>query len=151
MTNELLNTTGKRIKALRNDKGLTQAGLGLLVGVGQIHVNRIETGARVAGRDLLQAIARELGTTVSFLLLETDDPAPPRAERDPVYFSAEADEAARIIDAMPEHARALSLNLLRVLSEHVLQARQDAPAIGVSGANLVVRKVYERTLQGGAG
>jgi transcriptional regulator with XRE-family HTH domain len=116
------------------------------VGVLYVYISQIETGKKEPSRKLLKKIADALSVSVAFLELETDEPAPPTADPDPVYFSPEADEAARIIDAMPEHARALSLNLLRVLSEHVLQARQDAPAIGISGANLIVRKIYERTL-----
>lgn len=148
MSNELLNTTGKRIRALRNDKGLTQEGLGLLVGAGKIHINRVESGERKASRELLQAIARELNTTVSFLLLEVDVSTPPN-DPDPIYFSAEADEIARMVDDMTEPQRALVLNIVRMIAAHAVQLKAQDPAVGIAGANLVVRRVYERVSEPG--
>lgn len=119
MTNELLDTTGMRIQYLRERAGLTQKALALRVGVGHVYINQLENGKRSAGRGLMQRLASELGTSVGFLELETDDPAAPDAGApdSPIYYAPEADEAARLIDAMPAEQRAVTLAVVRVMAQ----------------------------------
>jgi transcriptional regulator with XRE-family HTH domain len=56
------------LKALRERKGLTQAGLGKLVGLDQTHISRLENGTKGVSNEKLRAIAEALGVTVSDLL-----------------------------------------------------------------------------------
>jgi transcriptional regulator with XRE-family HTH domain len=66
--------------------------------------------------------AKALGTTVDYLTLANDDPTPPAEEADalPIYFSAQADEAARIIDDLKDDAqRDFALALVRQVAAYV--------------------------------
>jgi transcriptional regulator with XRE-family HTH domain len=56
------------LKALREKKGLTQSGLGKLVGLDQTHISRLENGTKGVSNEKLLAIAEALGVTVSDLL-----------------------------------------------------------------------------------
>ena len=71
----LLDTLGKRIKALRADRGVSQKDLARLIDTAQSHLSEIEADGvpRVSG-DLLARIASALNTTTDYLLLLTDDP-----------------------------------------------------------------------------
>jgi transcriptional regulator with XRE-family HTH domain len=117
-------TMGKRLRILREERGLNQTELarlmdGIGAGVDPSYLSQIESDAKMPRLPVLVAIARALGTTTDYLLLLSDDPAPPQAQAEPetpVFFSAEADEAARLIDAMPEARRAEVLALVRVIS-----------------------------------
>lgn len=56
------------LKELREKKGLTQSGLGKLVGLDQTHISRLENGTKGVSNEKLLAIAEALGVTVSDLL-----------------------------------------------------------------------------------
>jgi transcriptional regulator with XRE-family HTH domain len=56
------------LKDLRERKGLTQSGLGKLVGLDQTHISRLESGTKGVSNEKLRAIAEALGVTVSDLL-----------------------------------------------------------------------------------
>ena len=56
------------LKELREKKGLTQSGLGKLVGLDQTHISRLEKGTKGVSNEKLLAIAEALGVTVSDLL-----------------------------------------------------------------------------------
>lgn len=69
-----MDTIGKRIMALRKAKGLTQRELGLRVGgYTRQAVGLWENDKREPDYETLTKIAKELGTTVSFLLLGHED------------------------------------------------------------------------------
>lgn len=68
---------GKRIKGRRLSKKLSGLHLAGLVGVTQPYISAIERGVREPSRELLQSLALALGTSVSYLMGETDDPLPP--------------------------------------------------------------------------
>lgn len=59
-----------RLKSARKAKGFSQRELGALVGMDQGHISRLEHGGKGISMDHLQAMARELGVTVSHLLGE---------------------------------------------------------------------------------
>ncbi len=60
-----------RLRTARLSKGLTQRELAERVGTDQGHVSRLERNHRGVSVEILGAIARELGVTVSFLLGES--------------------------------------------------------------------------------
>jgi len=68
--------TGRRIRQLRADLGLSQEELGAAIGAAKSTVSGFETGtagiSRVAG-----ALAKALGTTTDYLLGLTENPLPP--------------------------------------------------------------------------
>ncbi len=59
-----------RLKAARKARHYTQRQLAGLVGMDQGHISRLENGGKGVSMDHLQALARELGVTISHLLGE---------------------------------------------------------------------------------
>ena len=125
------DSTGTRIAWARKQKMVQDADgrrrpmngheLAAAVGVRNVYVSQIENNHRIPSRDVLQKIAEVLGVTVGFLLMETDIPQPAGAEPEtPVYFSEEADAAAKLIDDVPPEKRREMLAVLRVMAENVL-------------------------------
>ena len=66
----------KRIRALREDKDLTQASVGLAVNVSQRTYAYYENGERVLPPQILVALAKFHKTSVDYLLELTDNPKP---------------------------------------------------------------------------
>ncbi|MEW8547955.1 MAG: helix-turn-helix transcriptional regulator [Candidatus Thiodiazotropha sp.] len=58
---------GERIKAARNAKGITQRDLGLLVGLDQAFISRIENGLSTPTANQLLNIAKSLDISVDYL------------------------------------------------------------------------------------
>lgn len=59
-----------RLKAARKTKQLTQSELGKRVDMDQGHISRLEHGGKSLSMEHMQALARELGVTTSYLLGE---------------------------------------------------------------------------------
>jgi transcriptional regulator with XRE-family HTH domain len=59
-----------RLKAARKARRYTQRQLADLIGIDQGHVSRLESGGKGVSMEHLQALARELGVTISHLLGE---------------------------------------------------------------------------------
>ncbi len=125
------DSTGSRIAWARKQKQVQDADgrrrpmsghdLAAAVGVRNVYISQIENDHRIPSRDVLLKIAEVLGVTVGFLLMETDVPQPAGADVDtPVYFSEEADAAARLIDDVPPEKRREMLAVLRVMAENAL-------------------------------
>jgi transcriptional regulator with XRE-family HTH domain len=111
------DSTGKRIAWLRKQKGMSGHALADAVGVRNVYISQIENDRYKPSRNKLVELAALLDTTVGFLLMETDDPAQVStpAEPGPVYWSEEADAAAKLIDAMPPDERKRMLAVLQTL------------------------------------
>jgi transcriptional regulator with XRE-family HTH domain len=124
-----LETTGDRIKWLRRRADLTQIELAALLGVSNVFVSDMENDVNPPLRRLV-ALARILNTTTDYLLLLTDNPSRPddSFELATVYYSAEADEVAKIVDALEPGRRAF------VLAHARMVARLDTPSAEVAGA-----------------
>jgi len=118
MSTYTTDSTGARIAWARKQRKLTGHDLARLVGVRNVYISQLENDKRQASRQMLQSIATALGTTVGFLLMETDDPEPAgvQPETPPYFFSEEADQAARLVDAAEPEERARMLAVLRVLA-----------------------------------
>jgi transcriptional regulator with XRE-family HTH domain len=118
------DSMGKRVKWAREKlTGLNQTQFGRLLtnpsnpsGVRNIYVSQIERNHRVPALPLLLKIAEVTGVKVGFLLMETDLPF---GEPEAVYFSPEADEAARYIDNARPEERARMLAVIKALAENV--------------------------------
>ena len=128
------DSTGSRVAWARKQKMVHDADgrrrpmngheLAAAVGVRNVYISQIENNHRIPSRDVLQKIAEVLGVTVGFLLMETDIPQPASAEPEtPVYFSEEADAAAKLIDDVPPEKRREMLAVLRVMAENALADR----------------------------
>lgn len=66
--NALFVKLGSRIRALRKRKGLTITELAAHTGISRQHLSALEHGKAEGGLLALQAIASELGTSMSALL-----------------------------------------------------------------------------------
>jgi len=74
----LLDTLGKRLKALRADLGMSQKELAHLADTSQAYLSRIENdGVPGVRGQILARIADALGTTTDYVLGLSDDPLPP--------------------------------------------------------------------------
>lgn len=73
-------TIGERIKMARKQKGLTQAELGLAVGVQEITIRKYELGKRQPRIEKLQDIADVLGVSLNSLLTSTESEDTPEGD-----------------------------------------------------------------------
>jgi transcriptional regulator with XRE-family HTH domain len=113
-------TFGRRLRLLRDDLHMTQlelhdAMVKAGVEIGQSYISKLETSDTMPTLEVAAAMARILGATTDYLALLTDDPEPPQPTP-PVYISPEADEVARLVDAMPADARTDLLSIARRLA-----------------------------------
>ncbi len=115
MTVTYFNTTGKRIRLLRQDIGLTQTGLAqalrkMGIDISHQYISELERTDKVPSGEVLSGLARVLGTTADYLLLLTEIP---EAEED-----IQTDQENRIVYDVPSKAtRHLAQRLLTVFSE----------------------------------
>lgn len=157
MGNYTNDSTGARIAWLRKQRKLTGHELAAAVGVRNVYISQIENDHREAGRALLQKIAGVLRTTVGFLLMETDDPEQAAVQPEPpaVYWSEEADKAARLVDAAPPGERARMLAVLETLaaistanisqeknSEGVIYFHKDNPPAKTMQGRLILGEYF---------
>ena len=125
MAIELLGTFGKRLRVLREEHGMDQTEFAAAVSrrlgrqtLSNSSVSSMESGRSRPSLDVLLAILRELDVSADYLLF--GDGSPNRSEEiaePPIYYAPEADEAARLIDAMPAEQRATALALVRVIAQ----------------------------------
>lgn len=59
---------GRRVQACRQEKGLTQEGLGSLIGISGQHISNVECGHSKLSVPTLANLARALDVSVDFLL-----------------------------------------------------------------------------------
>lgn len=118
MKRDYRNTIGKRIKLLRQDMKIQQNELAEIIGMTQSHLSQIERGVKRPTAPSLAKIAKALGTTVDYLLmLEDDEQREP--EPDPIGYSEQAEEAARLIDGMQaEYTRQSALNSVQAWAQY---------------------------------
>ena len=70
VANVNLEVVGQRLRAARDDRGLTLAQLASLTGLTKAHLSRLESGERQASIGALVGLSSALGTKVSVLLGE---------------------------------------------------------------------------------
>lgn len=66
-----------RIRDLREDRDLNQTQVAKMLGMSQTGYSKYETGENDIPTAVLIKLARFYGTSVDYLLGETDDPMPP--------------------------------------------------------------------------
>lgn len=66
----------KRIKELREKRGISQLKLAMDLHLGQNSISRYETGEREVSNKVLVALADYFGVSTDYLLERTDDPRP---------------------------------------------------------------------------
>lgn len=112
---------GERITALRKPAGYkTQRALATRLGVSDAFLSDIVRGVKNPSLEMLCELAKLLNTTTDYLLLLTDSQdtisAPTLENGDPVYFSPEADQMARYVDAAPPFRREIMLAVIEAIA-----------------------------------
>lgn len=149
---DFFNTTGKRIRLLREEAGLTQSefveALGRVgVNFSQGSLSNVENGGRVPGGEVIAGAVQVLRTTADFLLLLTDDPNPPTGELESsVAMSEDAEEVARIVDGLDVDLRALVVTVAQAMRQIDRERRSNHQEI----ANLLLRILDDLPAQSGS-
>lgn len=110
-----MDTLGRRIRDRREARAWTQRDLAEKVGLSHGAVALYETGRRQPDLETLQRLAHVLGTSISYLVGETDDPSPPPR------VSAAHETAAPGTPHTPEEQLIIERavrNAIRELEEH---------------------------------
>lgn len=81
---EIVRQFAVRLRELRQAKGLTQADLARQAQVALSHLSKLERGDAAPGLDLIDRLARALGTTVTGMLPMTGSPDDAEAHRERV-------------------------------------------------------------------
>ncbi len=95
--------SGKRIRGLREKKGMTQEQFADKIGVSYKTVNAIENGSRGTTVDTLDLIAEELGTTIDYIVKGT----------------VENDEIAILLSELPSDKQELARRLFKGILENL--------------------------------
>lgn len=66
----------ERLRKMREARGLTQRELAKAIGVSRQAIGFYESGEREPDLETVQKLAQVLGTSISYLVGETDDPSP---------------------------------------------------------------------------
>lgn len=133
---DFLNTTGKRIRILRQDLGMTQDEMHRrLVANGteisRSYVSMIEKQDVLAGSHLARGLAKVLNTSSDYLLMLTDDPSP-YAEHD--ENKPQLDEDIRqLIDRLMQFSAPKRQLLLRAVDIIVRLLRTEEEEAAASG------------------
>ena len=130
MSNDLLRTTGARIRALVEDRSISLKELARQLDMSQSFLSQILRGKKPP-LDTVVQLADILDTTTDYLLLRTDNHNRPAEFSDaaPHYFSPEADEIARMIDDLPPWKRVEMLYMVRASAGFVAEAHKRAELV----------------------
>jgi hypothetical protein len=71
-----ISLTGERLTKLMKERGLSASGLAATVRIQLATLQNFRDGHRRLPDDVLEAIARQLGTSADFLMDRSDDPRP---------------------------------------------------------------------------
>jgi transcriptional regulator with XRE-family HTH domain len=100
---EIVGLFAARLRELRHTRGMTQAELARLAHVTTSYIGRLEAGGAAPGIDLLDRLARALGTTATELL-------PPVAPPD--TLAVLRDQARRLFESLVQAADREALQML---------------------------------------
>ncbi len=119
---DFLNTTGKRVRILRQDLRMNQGTLIHELGkqgieIGQTYISKIENNDVVPSGRVIAGLAQVLQTTTDYLLLLTDDPLRPGEEEEPEEdqpepLSPEMQARLERLEQLPEAERQFILRTM---------------------------------------
>ena len=116
MSKELLDTPGKRLRALRISTGLTQRDVADRLGVTASYVSRMECdSANLYPKAVM--LADLLGTTIDYLIMRSDVVWPQHAAEQPQGEAAPRETNDQrmlrlLMEAVPEHRRPLLMRYM---------------------------------------
>lgn len=123
---DFLNTTGKRIRVLRDDQHLSQASLAVELGnlgidVGQTYISKLEKAGVMPNGHVIAGLAQALNTTSDYLLMLTDDPFVPgdEAEEEGMHRGAlhRSTEVATLVERLERLSPAAQQTILRIFGD----------------------------------
>lgn len=102
-----MNSTGKRIKILRGEKGWNQGDFiqelsRLGSDIKQSSMSQIENDINYPSMDLMINIVKALDTTADYLLLLSDDPFPPHTTETQLVVEAKSSEERKVLEEILE-------------------------------------------------
>lgn len=95
-------SVGRRIKSIRQSKGITQEGLAEMAGLSPNHVSVIERGVKVPQLDSFVAICNALGVSADALLIDVVD-------------EAKVSYASELSDLLKGQPRDIQMRILRAV------------------------------------
>lgn len=131
-----LDTFGKRLRVLRIDRDLSQINLRdrmekLGEPIGETYISELERTEKMPSLAVAAAMAKVLDVSVDYLALLIDDALSYRRVPTPDnYYSEQADEVARMVDAMNPTQRDLLLNLARSIVNAPSQRQVERDEMG---------------------
>lgn len=113
-----LDTFGKRIRALRQEKEWSQIELRDEIKkradfeIGETYISELERTSKMPSLEVATAIAKTLDVSLDYLGFLVDDSSLSyRRVQPPTYFSNEADEIARLVDGMSPAQRGVLIQI----------------------------------------
>lgn len=122
---DFFNSTGKRIKAMREVRDMTQTELAHELQIASAYISQIEKDKRIPSVEVLVALARRLDVSIDYLLMLDDEPGKTLSGVIDRYFTPEADAMAEIVDSMPPQSRLMLLGIARIVAEYERQRTND--------------------------
>lgn len=127
-----LDTFGKRLRVLRIDRDLSQINLRdsmekqHKVSIGETYISELERTDKMPSLEVAAAIAKVLDVSIDYLGLLIDEAVSYRRIATPDnYYSEQADEVARMVDAMHPAQRELLLNLAKNMLQAPSQRQRE--------------------------
>jgi transcriptional regulator with XRE-family HTH domain len=150
-----LRTFGERVTWLlvrpEHGDGKSQKELAAAMDISEQFLSALIKGRRRPNVRHLQAAAKALNTSVSFLALTTDDPSPEIAEAGPIYLSPQADTAAQLMDAMRDDDwRNLALQLVRLVAMHAGVRDTDVTGVTDAATAASIDKLFDKAFRLGS-
>jgi len=152
---DFLTTTGQRVRFARDRiKGWQSKELASRAKISPAMLSKIEHDQKNPSMETLIALARELDVSIDWLVPSQGAENPYRRKEDePVYFSQEADEVARLVDDLPPKYRAVVLAQAQSIRSKFEAENQEYNALikligEVAGAN-VARQIERRLMPPG--
>jgi transcriptional regulator with XRE-family HTH domain len=144
MTPKFLDTFGKRVRILRQERGWTQNQLidalkTVGVDIGRSYVSEWERTDKMPSGEVVAALARVLETTADYLLLLTDDAEIVENTQEVDAISEEAEEVAHIVDSMTPERRADVLAIVRALHNE-----DTAESTALKRYDIIMEKIRRR-------
>jgi transcriptional regulator with XRE-family HTH domain len=120
---------GERLRALREQKGLSQGEIEKRTGLLRCYISRVENGHTVPSIETLEKLARALEVPLYQLFYDSAEPPelpnlPERKTADEIAWGSSPEEArflnrmARLLERLNENDRRLLLHMAQRMAEH---------------------------------
>lgn len=124
----------KKIKMLRNERGLSQTELGKIIDIHYTHISRYERGIALPSIDCIKRIAKEFKVSTDYLLFDNENNVVNSNLNDPELL-----QAFSIIDDMNNDEKFI---IKKTLQAFVLQHKINSPIFN----NNITAKNYKKRI-----